>query len=247
MSAAEHNYGRAISFKWRPLANDTDVAAYSLVSARLYGPNVEPTQAQKENSAPGHVDEQTTWAAIDKGLYEITFDAQVDATPSSANRYDTFYVVVTFTYESGGAEVYDEEILYLYRPDSLTSWIDITVDDIYALEPRLAFVVATNQEVDEQIKLAIEDIIARLKAEGYDKHRLFNLQEFNPCAKRWACSYVCYSLEGEGNPHWATKGKRWEERAEQLYKSTVVGYDLTDNDKPGPTEKRFSGAVAVVR
>ena len=82
-------------FKWRPLANDTDVAAYSLVSARLYGPNVEPTQAQKENSAPGHVDEQTTWAAIDKGLYEITFDAQVDATPSSANRYDTFYVVVT--------------------------------------------------------------------------------------------------------------------------------------------------------
>lgn len=243
----KHNYGRAIRFFWEPIADDQSVAPYELVSARLYGPNVEPTLAQRQNTASGHVNEKTTWTPVGPKQFEILFDAQTDSDPGSNKRYDSYYAVVNFRYAAGGPIVFDEEILYVWRPDSLTSAIRISPEDVYKLEPRIRKVSRTNIDVEELIAAAIEDLFEQIKAKGYRKHRLFNLQDFQPCARRMATSYVCNGLANDNNPKWGEKAEFWADKAETMFNTVSIGYDIDDDDKPDPEEKTFTGAVAVLR
>lgn len=247
---SKHNYGRAIDFRWRPLADDRNVdVAPTLVGARIYGPDSEPTESQKNRSdLTGQAgNEITSWTETDVDERSIIFDAVTDASPESTARYNTFFVVVNFKYDAAGPTVYDEEVIFLWRPDSLTSWPRVSAAGVYSLEPRVRYVAESQKWVESQIALAIEELFARLKAEGYAKHRLFNLEDFEPAALRSATAKVCYALEGEGNPHWGEKGTRWEKAFETMYKSVAVGYDLDDDDSPSPEEKRTVGAVAVMR
>lgn len=242
----KHLFGRAISFVFRPAADDEDVSAYSLTSARIYGPGTYPSDGQRANTLTGHIQAVTTWTATGVKEYTITFSALVDATPYAVADYETYFVAVNYKLESGGADVSDVEQIFVYRPDSATSKISVVPDDIFNLESRLSDVTDV-LEIEKKIQVAIDDTIAKLEARGYKKRRIFNWEKLNLSVARCACALMCADLASEGSQFWMAKAERWEKAAETMFESALIGYDITGGDRPGAEEKRFSGAVFVAR
>lgn len=238
-------FGKSINFYWYPQADDEDTSAYELVTARIYSDL--PTEGQKEGTDSGHIESVTSWTATSENEYLISFAAITDSEPHDAADYETYYVVVRYRYQSSGPIVFDTEVLYLYRPDSATSRIEVTAQDVYDLEPRIELLAKNELWTEAKIEAAVEDLIARIEAKGLKKRRAFNWQKLNAAAKRLACAYACNALAGEGNQFWAEKGAAWERKANIMYESANLGYDLDGSDTPGPEEKVFSGAVALVR
>lgn len=242
---SKHVFGKPISLDFYPQIDDEDTGAAELVSARLY--SEKPTEGQFENTDPGEIEEVTSWTAIGENAYRIAFAALSDATPTSGEDYETYYAVISFKYVSSGATVHDLEQLWVYRPDSLTSRIEVSVADVYALESRIEDLAPTMQWVEEKISEAIEDIISKLEVRGYKKRHIFNFQKLNLSAARLACSYACFDFASEGNQFWATKAERWETRSDKMFDTALIGVDLSGSDTPSAETKRFGGAVFVAR
>lgn len=245
--AQKHLYGRAISFIFRPAVDDEDVSAYSLTSARIYGPNSYPTEAQIKNLSGGEIQAVTSWTATGENEYTIAFNALVDSTPTSPNECDTYTVAVNYKLDSGGADVFDVEQIFVYRPDSATSKIDVTVEDVFALESRLQDVAPSSLWVENKIGVAVEEIVAKLEARGYKKRRVFNWQKLNAAAARKAAALCCSDLASEGSQFWYQKAESWEKSFERMFDSAAIGYDIDGADRPGVDEKRTTGAVYLTR
>lgn len=243
--AYKHVFGKPISLDFYPQVDDEDIGAAELVSARIY--SEQPTEAQFENIASGHIEEVPSWLPIADGGYRIAFAALVDSEPSSSEEYEKYFVVISFKYVTSGATKHDLEQIFVYRPDSLTSRITLTVRDVYSLESRIEELAPTQQWVEDKIREAIEDIISKLEARGYRKRSIFNFQKLNLAAARLACSFCCFDFASEGNQFWATKAERWETRSNTKFDSALIGVDISGDDKPDIEEKRFGGAVYVMR
>ncbi len=242
----KHLFGRPLTVLFRPQADDEDVSAYSLTSARIY--DEYPTDAQIENSATGHLDEAVTWTAEAVGVYSVAFDALTDSEPHSASEYEKYFVVFNFKYESGGADHFDVETIFVYRPDSHTSEISVTSEDVYKLESRLEDVAPTLLWAEDKIAIASQEVIAILEVRGYKKRRIFNWEKLNLTVARWAARLCCEDLAAQGSQFWATKADRWKESAERMFEAAIIGYDIVGDDNPtSPEETKFSGAVAVLR
>lgn len=241
----KHVFGRTISFRFSPLAGDEDVPAKALVSARLY--TSEPTSAQKLNNEAGHVNEKTSWTEEQPGSYRIDFDAQTDSVPNSNEDYEDFYVVVNFTFETGGPTVFVDEIIHVYRPDALTSKIRVTKEQIYARESKIETVEPRVNFVDQKIADAIVEVDRVLRAKGYSRKRTFNRERMNEAVILLATADCCSDLAGEGNQFWFEKAAMWRKRYETARDSIPIGYDSEGDDRPEPEEQTFSGAIAFVR
>lgn len=252
MASKGHQYGRAIEFDFFPRAGDEEIAGLELVSARLYGPNVEPTSDQLANTQVGHVDEQTEWDLLNEegtgpAGYRITFDAQEDDNPESSEEQDRFVVVVNYLAETGGPELRVSKQIFVNRPDGLTSKVRVTADDVFALESKIQKLKPILW-VERKIDLAIDDLLNRLEGRGYATRYLFNLEKLNLAATMLACSYCCEDLAGEGNQFWMTKADRWSKRAELNLDIAKVGFDSQKQGRPEPTDTvQTGGAVAILR
>lgn len=251
--AVEHLYGRAIVFDYFPLAGDEDTTLHSLVSARLYGPNVEPTTEQLANTAPGHIAEVLTWTPINEegtgpAGYRLTFSAVEDGTPDSREECDKFFVALNFRAEADGPVLQDDEQVIVYRPDGLTSKIRVTAQQVWGLESKLEQIGRSRLWTEEKIDIAIEELLNRLDGRGYAKRRLFNLHKLNLAARMLACSYCCVDLAGDGDESWEKKATFWRGQADTLFDIAKVGIDSKGDDKPEPEEHvQTGGSVAPLR
>ena len=117
----KHLFGRDIDHRHMPIADNEDVPAFALVSARLYA--AEPTLAQKQFTDPSGVvgSAITTWLEKTPGEYQIVFGAVTDPKPESDADFEKYWVVVQFTLQAGGPTVFTEDVVYLWRPDALNS------------------------------------------------------------------------------------------------------------------------------
>lgn len=243
----QHLFGRTLTVNFYPQAKDEDVSAYQLVSARIYPANTYPTDAQQENLATGHIGEKTSWQKIALNGFKVLFDPIVDATPHTSTEYETYYVVFNYRYESGGEVKFDVEQIFVYRPDSHTSTIEVTAEDVYKLDSRLKVVAPTPLWMEDMIQIAVDDIVAALEGRGYEKKKVFNWQKMNGAATRLAAAYACSDRAGESNQFWMRKAERWETRAWKMYETALIGFDVSGGDRPGVDDKRFTGAVSLVR
>lgn len=246
--STKHLFGRSISLTFRPAADDEDVTAYALVSARIYGPNPSLTDAQIENTASGHIgSEITSWTPTGVGEYTIAIPALVDASPHSAQDFELYKVVFNYTPQSGGATQFDVETIFVYRPDSATTKIDVTKEAVFRLESRIKTLAPSISWVEDKILVAIDEIIAKLEARGYKKRLLFNLQKLNPTVARKATALCCGDLAAQGSQFWATKEEKWEKSCDEMFESAVIGFDTSGADSPTPDMIRETGAVMVMR
>lgn len=243
--AQKHLFGKTLSFIFRPAADDEDVSAYSLSAARIYSDY--PTEAQVEDSAAGHIQEVTTWTPTGIGEYTIDFAALTDDDPHSSADSEKYYVAVNYKLESGGADIFDVETIFVYRPDSATSKISTSYEDVIKLESRVEDVAPSTQWVEDKVSLAVEEIIARLEARGYKKRRIFNWQKLDAATARLACSLACDDLAAEGSQFWAAKADKWMKSFERMFDSALVGYDIDGDDNPEAEETVSSGAVFLIR
>lgn len=250
--AQKHLFGRALSIRFIPQADDEDVSAYALNSsgARIYADY--PTEEQIEDvgqASTGHIGSRvTSWTATGENEYTVAFPALTDSNPHADTDYETYYVVFNYKAESGGADIFDVETIFVYRPDSHTSKIEVTAADVFKLESRIKEVAPTVLWVEECIQSAIDDILAELESRGYQKRRLFNFQKMNLAAQRLGTAYCCDKLAQQNNQFWAAKADKWEKRGWKMFEAAMIGYDITGNDRPtSPEETKFSGAVSVAR
>lgn len=182
-----HVFGKSISFSFTPIVDSEPVKVDSLVSARIFSDT--PTDAQIDTPATsGYIGSPvTTWTS--KGNYEklIEFAALTDSEPRSQDDYETYYVVVNFKYDSGGATVAVLEAIDVFRPDGLTSKITTRFDDVYAVNPKYKnhFTIA---DINVFINEAVKDIFRWYKGLGYPPKSLIRMSELNDaCKYRAAC------------------------------------------------------------
>lgn len=244
---SKHLFGRAIDFKFYPLADDESVSAAELVTARIYKDEPSSSQIEAVSSGQGEIQQVTTWTATGEKEYTISFSALTDSDPHSDDEYEKYYIVVRFKYASGGPTVFDLETVHVFRPNSATSKISVTAQDVYNLEPRVEELADSILWTEAKIEAAIEDILSRLEAKGLKLNRIFNWQKLNMAAKRLACAYCCEALSGEGSQFWASKALKWDDRANTMFNSAVINYDIDGDDEPDPEEQNLKGAVMVYR
>ncbi|WZO97309.1 hypothetical protein EP7_004334 [Isosphaeraceae bacterium EP7] len=256
MALIRHIYGRPIVFRYIPIAGDEEFVADSLISARLYGPNGYPSDAQIADSgqaSTGHIGSRVTeWELVNEegtgpAEYRIVFPPISDAQPDSRSEYDLFYVALNFLAEATGEPLRDVEQIQVFRADGLTSKIRVRAEDVWSLESKLEG-LDPNPPLwtEEKIEAAIEEILSRLEGRAYAKARLFNLEKLNGAARRLACSYGCFDLISQGT-EWAEKAAFWREQSDVLLDIAKIGYDQGAADTPAPEEKVNTGAVIIAK
>lgn len=247
----KHFFGKAITFRYAPAAGGEPHTAYSLTSARLY--EDFPTDAQRADTAAGHVEEVATWTLVNRegtghDEYEIVFADLEDPDPTSSTDYEKYFVALNYLNEASGAAVQDVEQIFVYRPLGATSKIRVSAEDVYELDGALEAVAPTREFVEQKCTAAINYCIGRLKARGYDPRYLFNLEELNGAAARYALSYCCFALVVDGDSSWLEKGRLWREEADLMFDAAAVGYDKDQGGTPEESETvQKGGAVAPLR
>ena len=252
MPEAKHLYGKTLSVRYTPAADGEAVTAYSLVSARIYGPNAFPTDAQRANIAAGHIEEVTEWALANEegtgaAYYKLSFAALNDATPESSIRYDKFFVALNFRLVAGGPIAQDTEQLVVYRVDGSTSEITVDAQAVYDIDDEIERNAPNQLWTEAKIDIARNYVLKILRSRGYEKWKLFRLEELNLAVAMFAAYFCANSLGGQGNPVWFEKAKQYREDADRLFEAAVVGFDSDGSDQPEPEEKIQTGAVFWTR
>jgi hypothetical protein len=244
-----HLFGRDISFYFTPLAENEDSEAYSLTSARLY--SSQPTSAQlTDHSAAlgGFVQSVTTWTAGNEPKEKkITFSALTDSTPTDTDEYETYYVVVSFKLQAAGPDVIAWEAIFVWRPGAITSRVRVSPSDVYAMESKIEDITDGDSWVTPKIQSALRFVMQKLKSKGYDKRRMFNLDDLNDAVLRKALAYCCMDLAGEDNQFWARKAELYHAEAEDILTQTTVGYDTEGDNVPTANERAELKAVYISR
>lgn len=251
MALVRHLFGRTITFRYIPAVDGEEHTAYSLTSARIY--SSKPTAAQVANTDTGHIEEVTSWTLINEegtgpAEYKITFAAIADSDPDSTDPYEKYYVALNYKAQSGSVSLQDWELCPIYREDGFTGKIRVSAQDIYDLDRSIEDLARDEPlAIEAKIDAAREEIVHRIKAQGYPKDQVFNWEELNACTRRLALAYCCFELAGDGNQFWFTKGEKWEASANKMFDSTKFGFDAYNSDDPEPDTKIQTGAVAFLR
>lgn len=252
MTLVQHVFGRTITFRYTPKAAGEEFVASSLVSARLY--DEYPNEAQRTASDGSEIQNVTSWTLVnDEGTgsdeYVISFNAVDDPEPNSSHSDDSenYYVALNYVVTASQDAVQDVVQLFLTRPRGSAGKIRVSAQDVYDLDDEIENVAPDRAWTERKIDAAIEDIVAQIEGRGYDKRRVFNWEKLNACAKRLAAAYCCFSLASEGSQYWQIKAERWEAKAQQLFDSAKLGYDLDNDGQVQPEEKVQTGAVGFLR
>ena len=238
-----HLFGRSIYFRFRPIADDQDVPAYSLETARIYAD--EPTAAQKINTdTSGAIGSDViTWTEKNRGEYQIVFPALPDSNPESSADYESYYINVRLRYEAAGPIGYKTEVIWVYRPDFLTSSANVKPHNIIARESKFADLAPYITWIDDKIADAEREVDRILHVKGYHRQRTFNRERLNESIELLATANGCLDLSGQGNEFWAKKYDIWKARFEGAMASVPIGIDIDDDDRPSPDEQASAGGA----
>jgi len=239
-----HVFGKSIEYYFTPQADGEPIEVNSLVASRIY--TDQPTQAQIEDTASGHVEEVTAWTSEGKGTYKITFAALTDSDEHSSTAYETYYIVVNFKYQSGGATKFSVEPIFVYRPDAFTSNVTTSWHEVVALEAKIEDLM-TQTEINRLLATAERRIYRKIRAQGGEKRKLFNFEELNDAVLYLTTAYCCRNLAGEGNQFWMEKYRDYLAEAEAVFAATEPGYDADDDGAEVGETLGASGMVYVFR
>lgn len=249
MIDVRHVFGRAISFRYTPMVDGERTTASSLTSARLY--SSYPTTAQIANTASGHLQNVTSWTPTNvEGTgdteYVIQFTALADPSPTSTEKYETYFVALNYSLD-GSADVSDVEQIFVYREDGATSKIRCSTQDVYDIDQTIEDVALSEMWTQSKVNLAIRHVEQLLKARGYKVGQVFNWEEVSLPTAYLAASMCAWDLAKQGNQVWFEKARLWREDFQLLFDSVKLGYDQDGDDQPDPDESTSGGAVAFVR
>lgn len=243
----KHLFGRTIDHRHIPIADDEDVAAYELASARMYAS--APSLAQKQYTDTSGVvgTAKTSWTEVSPGEYKILFDRVTDPSPDSDDDYEQYWVVVQFTLESGGDTVFTEDVIFLWRPDAMNSKFRVTPPDVYARERKIEKVQPTTDFTHNKIEIAVVEVDRVLRSRGYSRKRTFNRESMNEAVALLATADACLDLASENGEIWLKKEAIWRSRYDAAVNSIPLGYDVDGDGEPEADEQVFGGAVALLR
>ncbi len=237
LTHSQHIFGRTIEYGLTILAGDQEIEPDSIVSARLY-PSI-PTAAQRaddDGSEGGFVGAmKTSWVSEGSGEYRIDFDAVTDPNPDADQEFANYYPVVNFRFQPGGPIESLTEAIIVWRPNGLTSRIRVTPQDVFNLEDKIK---ALRDEVWVQPKIdaAVRWFFRELKKKGFEKRRVFNLEEAKDAVLNRACAYCCRDLDGQDSQRWGDKMGIYFEESKDALNNVMIGYDVDGDGVLDPDE-----------
>ena len=247
----KHVFGRSIDYRFFPIVDGESVPAYEIVTALIYASAPSLAQKQYSDTSGAVGSAVTSWTPIraerQAAEYKIVFPALEDSSPDEEEDYEEYWVNVRFRWEESGAIVFVCEKIFVWRPDALTSGINVEARDIYARESKIQTIQRRPNFVDEKIEIAIIEIDRVLRAKGYSRKRTFDRQSLNEPVAELATADACLDLAEEPNDIWMEKQAFHRAKYETARDSIPLGYDIDGDDDPSPNERAFSGAVALER
>lgn len=213
------------------------VAPDSLVSARIYADY--PTAAQiadTGDTAPGDaIQSIESWS---EGTAEneklITFAAIEDPEPTSSNKWESYYVVISYKLTSGGNTINDVEFLTVHRAEGITARFGVVAADIYAIESKLQTVFS--DKIAAKIALAEVLVAKDLRGDGYDMQRLLH-SSVKELIQYRAAQLACNDLSFESGDVWENKSMAHDREYDTLKKDLPIAYDADDDDDIEPGEE----------
>lgn len=241
-------FGRPIEFSWTPHVNGEPVSVFELVSARIYSDLPAEDQIEDSATLAGAIERVTSWRSESNFEKVIAFSPLTDEDPHSSSDYESYFIVINFRYASGAPIAFDKETLFVYRPDSFSSKITITPNDLLGVEPDLARAGRSPVQLERMIARAKEDVLLRLEAiDERQRRRLFNLHKLNAAVLYRATALACMSLYKSSAPEWLEKFRDSSKSFEQFFAISKPGYDVTGADDPRPTEHIQNKTVYLQR
>lgn len=241
----QHLFGRSLNYRAMILAGDEDVflSASSLVSARLYAAQPTDAQAQDSSAALGGFlgTAKTSWTSEGGNEFLVAFDALTDPEPLSENEHETYYVVVSFKSETAGPTGFVSEAVTVWRADSVSSRIRVTPANVVEFEQKLGQLKGEDW-IQPKISAAIRHVMRVLRAKGFSRKRMANLEVLEDAVRIWALYMCCRDMSGQDNQFWLEKAKLYADEFALLMELIKVNYD-SDGDgikEPAETTDRFS-------
>jgi hypothetical protein len=232
-------FGKSWNYSFSARDGDKTVSVDSLSGARVY--SSAPTDTEKadvgDTEGTSVVTEVTTW---DTGTNDheklITFGAITDSSPYSSNRYEVYYVVVNFKYESTGDVAHSCKQVLMYRPDALTSRFGVDVSDVLTVESKLQ-TIKGDQWVVEKVILA-EDLVEKdLIADDMDIRKV-RLDDARNLVIYRAAMLAVSDLSSDSGDVWAEKYERHEAEYRRITKYARIRYDFDDSGIALPDERK---------
>ena len=241
-------FGKSWVYSFSARDGDKTVAVASLSGARVYA--AAPTDAEKADVGntlgTSEVTEVTSWGAgINDHEKLITFGVITDASPYSSNRYEVYYVVVNFKYESGGDVAHSCKQIIMYRPDALTSRFGVDVGDVLAVESKLQ-TIKGDQWVIEKIVLAETLVEKDLIADDMEIRRVV-LEDARQLVIYRAAMIAASDLSSDAGDVWSDKYDRHKTEYGRLMKYASIRYDFDDSGLATPDERKSAGFVMFGR
>lgn len=246
-------FGKSFTRSYSVLDEFGEVVAFDdITSARIY--DHSPSEAEINDSdgtaENSHIQIKTSWSdgtATNEKV--VSFDALVDSDPHS-NSDQTYYEVLSFTLESGGATKFIWNPLTVVRPNSVESRLSITAADIEETEDSIYNAAGTGikaltwvtKRFNRAVKLVIQDLersgILRedLREEDCDQLVLYKLTEL-----------CCLSMMSESGDVWDSKTGHYGELYSERFTKDNIGVDLDRDNHVAPIEKKVFGPIRSVR
>ena len=198
-------FEKAFAFSFTPMAGDEPVNASTFVSARIYRykPSTNELQDYSNTLATALQYVTDTWISEDDFEKKISFSAIADPDPTSTVDYEVYYVVVSFKYDTVGTTVATEIPITVWRPNGISSRINVSPEDIYALEHKIGQLKEMNW-VFPKIQKATRRVIRRLQGMGFKRTRTRE-EDLKDAVVYLATAYCCRDLSGDGNQCWGQK------------------------------------------
>ena len=234
-------YGKSFTYNYSMHVDGDpiELPASGLISARLYGANVQPTNNQIDRTdTTGHLQEVTVWASGVNNDYskDITFSGIVDADKFNNRDYDKYYIVVNTILDDNNIEVFNTETIFMYKPDGYSSRINVTSNDVVTIEPKINDLRTTNQ-ITNHITKAKEITLKKLNASGIQSKRLYNLEDLNLIVTYLTLSMISLSLASEQESIWINKYEYYNKIYNDMINNLSISYDIQDDNNPNAEEK----------
>lgn len=242
-------FAKAFTFSFTPMAGDEPINASDFVSARIYRNKPSTNELLDHTNtlatALQYVAAAAGWVVEGDFEKQISFSAISDPDPTSTVDYEIYYVVVSFKYDTGGTTVATEIPITVWRPNGISSRLNVSPNDIYALEHKIGQIKEVNW-VFPKIQKATRRVVRRFQGMGFKRAHMRE-EDLRDAVLYLATAYCCRDLSGDGNQFWGQKAADYLKEYEEILGQESIGYDADKDGVLEPREQSSVGAVYLVR
>lgn len=186
-----------------------------------------------------------TWSAGRNG-FSFTVPAVPDPDPSSGVRVRTYWLAVNFKLQTGGVTQTVLRSIELERVSGVNQSVTVTDADLQAAFPQLDGCSNEPQRV-AYVALGIEEVKARLKAQGFRWHLVHNLDRLKLTVVYKVLSMITLIQIQQGNDKWLIKYKEFKDTYTTMLDALELEYDSDGDGKPETKIAAKSDTLWVIR